>query len=75
MVLCLSVGGWLPGDPILPELIRTNRQEYVQCLKAVDASVAAGEMQLEPIHSFLTRLIDQQLRSAGPPPAAEPAAP
>jgi len=66
-VLCLKAGGWLPGDPILPELIRLNRPEYVKCLKAVDASAAAGTVDLGPLHEFLTRLIDEQLRSAGPP--------
>lgn len=67
-VLCLKAGGWLPGDPILPELIRLNRPEYVDCLKAVDATAASGALDLSPLHNFLTRLIDVQLRSAGPAP-------
>lgn len=72
-VLCLRAGGWLPGDPILPELIRSNRAEYVARLKAVDATAAAGALDLTQIHEFLTRLIDEQIRSAGPPPPQPPA--
>lgn len=67
-VLCLKAGGWLPGEPILPELIRAVRPEYVIRLKAVDASVKAGQLNLEPLHELLTGLIDQQLTSAGSSP-------
>ena len=75
-VLCLKAGGWLPGDPILPDLLRANRDEYVDRLKAVDASfLAGGGLDLTPLHELLTRLLDQQLRSAGPAPdEPEPAA-
>lgn len=41
-VLCLKAGGWLPGQPILPELLRLNRPEYVLALQAADASLANG---------------------------------
>lgn len=68
-VLCLKAGGWLPGDPILPELIRSNRDEYVAMLKAVDESLKIGAFDLTPLHGFLTRLLDEQLRSGGPTPA------
>lgn len=68
-VLCLKAGGWLPGDPILPELIRSNRAEYVARLKQVDATAKAGALDLTPVHEFLTRLLDEQLKSAGPPAA------
>jgi Fic family protein len=67
-VLCLKAGGWLPGDPILPDLIKANRPEYVARLKAVDATFLAGALDLTALHEFLTRLIDEQIASAGPPP-------
>lgn len=70
LVLCLKVGGWLPGAPILPELIRANHEEYVDCLKVADAS-AATQLDLAKLHEFLTRLLDQQLRSTGPSPDEE----
>lgn len=31
-VLCLNVGGLIRGSPILPELLRINRDAYVACL-------------------------------------------
>jgi len=66
MVLCMKLGGWLPGDPILPELIRSNRPEYVQALQAADASAVAGQLDLSVLHAFLSRLLAEQLASAVP---------
>lgn len=63
-VLCVKLGGWLPGDPILPELIRRNRDEYVRIMKQVDASFKAGQADLTPLHLFLSRLLEEQLNSA-----------
>jgi hypothetical protein len=37
-VLCCKAGGWLPGNPILPELLRQNRPAYVAALQKADAS-------------------------------------
>ena len=71
-VLCMKAGGWLPGEPILPELIRANRDEYVAALKAADASAAAGVPDLSVLHAFLTRLINEQLAGATPPSAPAP---
>src|SRR5690606_15364686 len=64
-VLCVRTGGWLPGQQILPELIRANRPEYVAALKAADAALAAGQLDLGPLHALLTRLLNEQLASAG----------
>ena len=66
-VLCLRAGGWLPGAPILPDLIVQNRDEYVQALKATDASYAAGAgLNLHALHSLLARLLEQQIQSSAP---------
>lgn len=72
LVLCMKLGGWLPGDPILPELIRANRPEYVQALKAADASQAAGSLDLSVLHAFLSRLLEEQMASANPPAKEAP---
>ena len=67
-VLCLRSGGWLPGAPIVPELIRANRDEYVAALKSGDASSAnGGKLDLSVLHALLARLIDQQIPKAEPP--------
>ena len=35
-VICVKSGGWLPYDPILPELIRQRRDEHIKILQQVD---------------------------------------
>jgi Fic family protein len=64
-VLCVKAGGWLPGDVILPELLKRNRNEYVQALKAADQSAQAGEVDLAQLHGLVSRLIAEQMQSAG----------
>jgi Fic/DOC family len=67
-VLCLRAGGWLPGDPILPELIRRERNAYCAALQiAHDAYAATGEPELRPLHAIVSQLVDEQLQSAAPP--------
>lgn len=63
-VLCLKAGALLPGDTILPELIRLNRQEYCDALQIGHDSFAAGALDLTILHAFVSRLLTQQLASA-----------
>jgi len=63
-VLCLKSGGWLPGEIILPELLRRNRDEYVAALRAADASLAIGPLDMSVLHDLVSRLLDQQLATA-----------
>ena len=78
-VLCVKAGGLLPGQTILPELIRQNRQEHIDSLQHAHVSFAAtGNPDLAPLHAIITRLIDEQIASAGTPPTGgntTPAAP
>jgi len=62
-VLCLRSEGWLPGDTILPELLRQNREEYVAALRQVDETYNTGVMDLSPLHALLVALLDEQLNS------------
>ena len=43
-VLCVKLGGWLPGKTILPDLLRRpeNRERYVEALKHADAAMKSG---------------------------------
>jgi hypothetical protein len=69
-VLCVKSGGLLPGHTILPELIRQNRQVHIDALQHAHVSAAAtGEPDLAPLHAIITRLIDEQIASAGTPTA------
>jgi len=64
-VLCVKTGGLLRGDPILPELIRQNRDEYVALLQATDAAAQDQNPEfLTGLHAFLVRLIEAQIGSA-----------
>lgn len=63
-VLCLSLGGWLPGTTILPELLRQNRDEYVVALQIADSSLLTGNLDLSVLHALVQQLLSQQLASA-----------
>jgi len=69
-VLCVKLGVLLPGVKILPELLRLNRDEYVAALKHADKSVAAGALDLGPLHKLMSELLTQQL---GTPVSPDPA--
>lgn len=69
-VLCVKAGGWLPGETILPELLRQNREEYVAALKVADAGPKdEANHSMTPLHELISRLLDQQL----PPQDQQPA--
>lgn len=70
-VLCVKAGGWLPGEPILPELIRQNRDQYVLALRAADDSLKAGSLDLTLLHHLVSQLLAQQMQSVGISPDAD----
>jgi Fic family protein len=63
--LCVAAGGLLPGDVILPELLRRERVAYVTALQQVDASHAMGNLNLAPLHGLVSQLLTEQLQTAG----------
>ena len=67
-VLCVKAGGWLPGETILPELIRQDHAEYIAALQAGHETFATGALNLSLLHGFVSRLLEQQLRTAGVSP-------
>jgi len=60
-VLCVTAGGWLPGETILPELIKRDRNDYVDALKKADQSFEKGKLELAALHELLQRLLEEQL--------------
>lgn len=71
-VLCVAAGNWLPGETILPELLRQHRADYVKALKIADASFeASGNPDLSDLHGIVSRLLEEQLASAEPPIASQ----
>ncbi len=45
-VLCAHMGKWIPGDPILPELLREGlyRSRYIEALKEADQGRGLGSL-------------------------------
>lgn len=68
-VLCVKLGGWLPGKTILPELIRRERPVYVHALQAADQSYANGNLDLKELHALLSTLLQEQINGADVPAA------
>ena len=63
-VVCVKANGWLPGQFILPELIRQNHDEYVSLLQSADDGFKNGKQDyLEGLCTFLSNLLHKQLRS------------
>ena len=64
-VLCVKVGGWLGGDTILPELLRGNRQEYIEALKHVDKMAFDANHEsdyLQPLENLINKLLAEQMK-------------
>ncbi len=61
-VLCLKSGSWLGGNPILPELLRQNREEYINALKEADVAATKIENQefLAPLRVLILKLLREQ---------------
>ena len=65
-VLCAKTGGWLPGDVILPELIRRNRDEYVNALQIGHDTFNAGRPDLTVLHELIVKLLNEQFATVQP---------
>jgi len=68
-VICVKNGQWLPGDVILPELLRQHRNSYVEALKAADGSTQAGDGDFGQLHALIALLLAQQLHANNTQPA------
>ncbi|GLS88269.1 hypothetical protein GCM10010873_32430 [Cypionkella aquatica] len=66
--ICVKAGGWLPGDVILPTLLKRSA-EYIPALKAADASHKAGALDLTQLQTLIGKLLNEQIASAQPPEA------
>ncbi len=68
-VVCLKLGVWLLGRPILPELIVKERDRYVQLLKMTDVAFAEQrENYLYDLSVFIYELLQKQLLSIAKQP-------
>jgi len=61
-ILCIQLGGALPGEKILPVLIHENRHEYVEALQVADAAYATkSPPNLDPLVALMGRLLEEQV--------------
>lgn len=58
-VMCVKLGAWLPGSPIMPIRLRgPARNEYLAGLRAAD------DGDLQPLTELLRRLLTEQIQEA-----------
>ncbi len=61
-VICAKLGRLLGGDPTLPDLIRRDRDEYVQLLRATDGAFSEQRPDpLDGLRAFISRLLTEQI--------------
>ena len=63
-LICLRHGGMLPGNKIVPERIRENRQPYYDALQAADRAWADGHFDVSQLAEYLQQLLKDQLADA-----------
>jgi len=63
-LICMKQGRLLPGNKIVPERIRENRQPYYAALKAADDAWDAGHFDVNQLSAYLGRLLKGQLTEA-----------
>ncbi|MBS1020488.1 Fic family protein [Gluconobacter cerinus] len=69
-VLCVRAEGPLPGEKILPALIKEHRAEYVAALRVADMSIGSSpvdqsfnkkSVQLEDLKDLIDQLLEEQI--------------
>ena len=63
-VLCLHMGKWIPGDPILPELLREDpyRSRYLEALKKADQDGGLAPLAYVIADGLLHQLSDPNIQ-------------
>ena len=62
--LCVKLGGWLPGTPILPARLKQNDPEYIAAIRAADTSLGTGRLDISVLHGLISRLLEEQIAGA-----------
>ena len=60
-LLCLRHGSLLPGNIIVPERIRENRQPYYEALQAADHAWNEGHFDVTKLADYLQDLLEKQI--------------
>lgn len=65
-ILCMKFGGWIESDTILPQLMDRDHDDYVAAIKAADASFNSGNLDLQPLHALISKLMAEQVSTIAP---------
>ena len=60
-LICLRLGGPLPGKKTVPERIRENRQPYYEALREADEHWTNGQFNVDALATYLAGLLTAQL--------------
>jgi Fic family protein len=60
-LICLRLGGPLPGTKTVPERIRENRQPYYEALQEADRHWVKGQFNVDALAEYLKDLLAAQL--------------
>ena len=60
-LICMKFGRLLPGNKIVPERIRENRDPYYAALRAADEAWAEGHFDVNQLAGYLGELLKGQL--------------
>jgi len=60
-LLCVKLGRLLPGDTIVPERIRANREPYYKALRTADEAWEDGDLNLSDMSNYLAALVKAQI--------------
>lgn len=63
-LICVRNGGLLPGNKIVPERIRENRQPYYEALREADRHWADGHFNVSALAGYLQGLLKAQLEDS-----------
>lgn len=64
LILCMKMGGRLPGVRTIPDMIAENKTPYYQALEAADQSLSSGWVDLSQLEELMGDLLAAQLVSA-----------
>ena len=63
-LLCVRLGFMLPGNRIIPERIRENREGYERALMAADQAWDNGHLDFTQMEEYISDLLDAQIQDA-----------
>ena len=64
LIVCMDLKAMIPGEPTMPTIISHRRDEYIDVLRAADASASGDDFDLSPMTEFLKDALMRQMAHA-----------